>query len=442
MSFSFSAAPAWQKTIRWCTTSLLLLASLAAPRAHAQSSPEAPEQAVRPKLVGYFGQWSLYNEPRYLVKDLVSTGGAAMLDQLNYAQGFVTNGRCSIADPNADLNTAFKASESVNGHADRPNQPFRGYLHQLALLKRRYPHLKLVLSLEGKPTDFAYNAQPEHRQAFLDSCVNLFLKGHLAPGIYAPGLFDGIDIDWEYPHADDAANFLALATELRQRMDAIRPGMILSIAVGPSPRMVEGLDLAAISRVADQIGLMTYDFAGPWMDHTGFIAPLSTTPEGHAGSVEHTVADFRAAGVLASKLLVGIPFYGYGWREVPATANGLFQEGTAIHGDRPYRYIQTLATRSTVYRDPTSQAPWLFDGDAFWTYEDPASIRAKADFALDHHIGGLMIWELSEDAADGTLLHAAHKALLHPDHPADGDRANLSQPQQIPAVVPPPQSAN
>jgi len=398
------------------------------------TNPTGSEASVRPKLVGYFGQWSLYNEPRYLVKDLASTGGAAMLDQLNYAQGFVTNGRCSIADPNADLNTTFTAKESVNGRADNPNQPFRGYLHQLAELKRRYPHLKLVLSLEGKPTDFAYDAQPEHRKAFLDSCVNLFLKGHLAPGVDAPHLFDGIDIDWEYPHAADADNFLALATELRQRMDALRPGMILSIAAGPSPRMYEGLDLAAISRVADEIGLMTYDFAGPWMDHTGFIAPLFTAIPGHAGSVEHTVADFRAAGVPASKLLVGIPFYGYGWREVPETANGLFQEGTAIHGDRPYRYIQTLTARSTVYRDPTSQAPWLFDGDAFWTYEDSASIRAKADFALDQHIGGLMIWELSEDSADATLLHAAHNALRHPTAATDAAQTRENPAPTDPSV--------
>ena len=414
----FSGTPL--NKLRQPVLSLLLLTTIA----HAQTiappknvdigaaNHASSEPSVRPKLVGYFGQWSLYNEPRYLVKDLVSTGGAAMLDQLNYAQGFVTNGHCSVADPNADLNIAFSAKESVNGRADNPNQPFRGYLHQLAELKRRYPHLKLVLSLEGKPTDFAYDAQPEHRKAFLDSCVDLFLKGHLAPGVYAPHLFDGIDIDWEYPHADDSANYLALVTELRQRMDALHPGMILSIAAGPSPHMYEGINLAAVSQIADEIGLITYDFAGPWMDHTGFVAPLSTPNQ--AGSVQRTVQAYRDAGVPASKLLVGIPFYGYGWREVPATANGLYQEGTAIHGDRPYRYIQSLTAHSTVYRDPISQAPWLFDGDAFWTYEDSASIRAKADFALDQHIGGLMIWELSEDSADATLLHAAHNALKHP----------------------------
>jgi chitinase len=375
---------------------------------HTASSQPRPHQ----RLVGYFPQWGIYNEPKYLVKNLVATGGAAMLDQINYAQGFVSNGHCSIADPNADLNFAFTAADSVNGKADSPTQTFRGNLHQLVELKRRYPRLKILISLEGKGADFAQDAQPENRQAFIDSCVNLFLKGNLAPGIIAPHLFDGIDVDWEYPHAPDAANFLALLTGLRRQMDALRPGLLLSVAVGPSPHMYEGTDMEAVGRIVDQVGLMTYDFNGPWSNTTGFVAPLASDGPDQVGSVEHSVSSYTVAGVPTAKLLIGIPFYGYGWHKVPEVANGLNQEGAAIHGDRPYSYIETLAASSTVYRDPTSKAPWLFDGDTFWTFDDPASIRAKASYARDQHVGGLMLWELSEDTTQATLLVAAHKALL------------------------------
>ena len=108
-----------------------------ASRSAHRTSPDTPG---RQRLVGYFPQWGLYSDPKYIVKDLVASGGAAMLDQINYAQGFVTNGHCSIADPNADLNYTFSAAESVNGKADQPDQRFRGNLHQLAELKRRYTH--------------------------------------------------------------------------------------------------------------------------------------------------------------------------------------------------------------------------------------------------------------------------------------------------------------
>lgn len=395
--------------------------ALCAPLAlRAQTMEDA---APHPTLVGYFPQWALYDDDPYLVKSLIAPDHKSLLvDQVNYAQGFVTNGRCSVADPNADLNFSFNAQQSVDGIADTASRPFRGYLHQLQLLKRSYPHLRILISLEGKASDFAFDAQPENRQAFVASCVDLFLKGHLAPGIDAPGLFDGIDVDWEFPHDPDSENFQALLREFRRQMDAIRPGFQLTIAVGHSPHMYPGADVATIASLVDQVGLMTYDFIGPWSDTTGFLAPLTAPEDRQGGTVQRSIEAWRTAGVPSSKLLMGIPFYGYGWHQVsedppedppkdPKAAHGLFHEGTAIHGDRPYRYIQTLIEHSTVYRDPSSQAPWLFDGDTFWTYEDPISVAHKASFARDQNLGGVMIWELGDDDGSSVLLRSTRHAL-------------------------------
>ena len=309
----------------------------------------------------------------------------------------------------------------------------------------------MLISLEGQASDFSFDASPENRAAFVASCVDLFIKGDLAPGISVPGLFDGIDVDWEYPRGPDAANFLALLTELRGAMDRVRPGLTLSIAVGPSPRMYPGSDFGPVAAQVDEVGLMTYDMAGPWMQTTGFIAPLyrvpvsipaqdtaatppvslSSTAAGStpatqeaasaggtpvlrpppAGGVSGSVQAFMSAGVPPSKLLIGIPFYGYGWTEVPEVAHGVFQEGTPVRDERPYRDIASLIPASTLYRDPVSQAPWLFDGDAFWTFEDPLSIRAKAAYAVEHGLGGLMLWELSGDTPEASLLQAARQGL-------------------------------
>src|SRR5215472_17712424 len=70
----------------------------------AQSMKKTGENSEKPLLVGYFPQWGIYNDPQYLVKNLISSGGRPLVDQINYAQGFVTDGHCSVADPNADLN--------------------------------------------------------------------------------------------------------------------------------------------------------------------------------------------------------------------------------------------------------------------------------------------------------------------------------------------------
>jgi chitinase len=363
-------------------------------------------------VVGYFPQWGIYNSQPYYVKMLLANKSAAHLDQINYAQGSVGGGRCSLADPNADLNTPYTAETSVSGVADDSNSPFRGYFHQLKELKSRYPRLKILISLEGKANDFAEDAKPENRRAFVASCVDTFVRGRFAPGVNEPGLFDGFDVDWESPQAADAENFRALLEEFRHQMNAVRPGLRLSIAVGDSPEMLPGTDFAAISKLVDQVGVMNYDYAGPWSGTTGFLAPLFAGR--HSDSIERSIAGYKAAGVPERKLLMGLPFYGYSWTAVSSTNNGLFQAGHAVHADRQYNYIRTLAAPSSMYRDARSQAPWLFDGQTFWTYEDPVSVRYKVSYAHRQHLGGVMIWELSGDTTDAELLNMVFHALHHP----------------------------
>src|ERR1700757_3016291 len=219
--------------LRWIAISALAILCLPLFQARGHAWPRRKQvQPARPVLVGYFPQWGLYYDQPYSVKQLVDNGSAALLDQINYAQGFVSGGKCSVADPRADLNNAYTAQNSVSGRADHPASPFRGYFHQLKELKKRYPHLKILISLEGNPAGFAEDAKPENRRAFVASCIDTFIRGHFVDGIHEPGIFDGFDIDWESPHEEDAANFQALLEELRRQMRAVRPGLRLSIAVG------------------------------------------------------------------------------------------------------------------------------------------------------------------------------------------------------------------
>jgi chitinase len=391
---------------------LLLAAVLCPAGAAGFNLPLLRRQAAHPLVVGYFPQWGIYNHQPYYVRSLISSGSAARLDQINYSQGSVSGGHCSLADPNADLNTIYTAETSVSGIADDPNSQFRGYFHQLEELKRRYPRIKILISLEGKAADFAQDARPENRKAFVASCVDLFIRGRFANGVTRPGLFDGIDVDWESPQAEDAQNFRALLEEFRNQMNAVRPGLRLAIAVGEAPEQLPGTDFAAVAPLVDQVGIMNYDYAGPWSSTTGLVAPLFGSR--HTGSIEHSIASYRALGIPARKLLMGLPFYGYSWTAVAGANNGLFQPGHAVHGDRPYNYIRTLSAEFSAYRDPRSQAPWLFDGQTFWTYEDPVSVRYKVSYAFNQHLGGVMIWELSGDTADAELLSTVYRSLHHP----------------------------
>jgi len=365
----------------------------------------------RPLLVGYFPQWGVYSQ--YFVKNLITSGVAGLLDQMDYSQGVIANNRCAIGDPNADLNLVYTAADSVDGKADDPAAPLRGNFHQIQELRRRSPKLKVLISLEGKPDGFAAAARPENRVAFVSSCIDMFVRGHLAAGVEGGRLFDGFDIDWEFPTAADVDNYVALLQEFRRQLDALHAGLKLSVALAPGLGRYQGLDFKATADLVDEINVMNYDYNGPWSHITGILAPLygiSGDPL-HENTIDATIQAYEQAGVPPAKMLLGIPFYAYGWSGVADVNHGLFQPGQPIRGEYFYSYILSIEPNFKLYRDANSQTPWLYDGKSFWTFDDPVSIRAKLEYARQHKLGGAMVWELSNDSADAVLLKTVDKEL-------------------------------
>ena len=270
----------------------------------------------RPLLVGYFPQWGVYNQ--YFVKNLIISGAVGLLDQMDYSQGVIADNRCAVGDPNADLNLVYGAADSIDGKADDPAAPLRGNFHQLQELRRRYPKLRVLISLEGKPDGFAAAARPENRAAFVSSCIDMFVRGHLAPGVGGGRLFDGFDIDWEFPTAADIDNYVALLQEFRRQLDALHAGLKLSVALAPGLGRYQGLDFKATADLVDEVNVMNYDYNGPWSHTTGILAPLyglSGDPL-HENTIDSTIQAYEQAGVAPAKMLLGIPFYAYGWSGV------------------------------------------------------------------------------------------------------------------------------
>jgi chitinase len=374
----------------------------------------AQEPPARPLLVGYFPQWGIYNQ--FFVKNLVASGAAGLLDQIDYSQGMIKNNRCVIGDPNADLVHAHTAGNSVDGKDDDPTAPLNGNFRQLQELKRLYPNLKVILSIEGQAKKFAEVAKPENRTAFVTSCIDMFARGHFAPGVEGGSLFDGFDIDWEYPLASEKENFAGLLMEFRRQLDALHGGFRLSIAVAARESRYEGFDLKAIAALVDEINVMSYDYNGSWSHTTGILAPLREIPGDpvSGNTIDATIQNYLQAGVPAAKMLLGLPFYAAGWSGVGGGNHGLFQHGWPIGGEHYYNFIQSIESKTTgsqgsgsnfkLYRDPASQAPWLYDGKIFWSFDDPVSVRAKLEYARKQKLGGVMVWELSNDTADAGLL--------------------------------------
>ncbi len=200
--------------------------------------------------------------------------------------------------------------------------------------------------------------------------------------------------------------------EFRTQLDALGRGKyLLSFDGEPGASEFQYTNLGAVAKYCNYVDLMAYDYAGPWQNVTGFVAPLYTTKYAidPTFNVDWTVDAYLAAGVPANKILIGIPFYAYGWTAVvDAGQHGQFEVGTA-GATQSYSYIVTTAMPvMQVFRDNTTNGgktatPWLFDGSSFWTYDDEESIAQKMEYVQRKGLGGAFAWETSGDLPDGDL---------------------------------------
>lgn len=414
------------------------------------------------EVVAYFTQWGIYDR-NYHVKNIITSGAADKITTINYAFGNVVNGECimttqaGVMDGYADYQRSYSAAESVDGQADQWDQPLRGNFNQLRKLKQRYPDLKLMISLGGWTWSAGFHEAAKTavaRQRLAASCIDLYIKGNLpvADNAGGPGaaadLFDGIDIDWEYPAApgngnphgpEDSHNFTLLLQEFRRQLDAIDPVLRLTVATAAGVDSYSLLELDQIHQSLNYINLMSYDFHGAWEGVTGFHAPLypsANAPYSHPAStyaVDSAVQGYLAVGVPAQKIVIGLPFYGRGWTGVATTDYGLWQPATAAApgtyeaGIEDYKVLKQLTY--PVYRNEVAGAVWKFNGTTFWSYDDPQSIAQKVGYVEQRGLGGVMIWSLDGDSADGELIQAVHAGWAAvPNQPPTGTLESIYLP--------------
>jgi chitinase len=225
---------------------------------------------------------------------------------------------------------------------------------------------------------------------------------------------------------EDRRNCVLLFEELRRQLDdlgsATGQRYLLTAAIPAGKTLpIKTFDLAASAAVLDWINVMTYDINGSGesgiTNFNAAFAPSDSDPtpsdERLYRNVVGTIGAFEAEGVPRPQLVVGVPFYGRGFTGVPDENHGLYQTfADTMGGD--YRTIKAeyLPTWQRFWH-PQAKVPWLWDaeGGRMLSYDDPESLRNKADFARGQGLGGVMIWELSQDDDQASLLGALNEGL-------------------------------
>jgi chitinase len=414
-----------------------------APAASAHDNHHSSHADVR---AGYYTQWSVYSG--FTPESVVQNGDASHLSQMQYAFINVAPNtsvagspiECSSADSWADWQTPYyNASNSVSGQDD--SGVLHGNFNQLLELKQKYPNIKIVASLGGFTlSDWFSDAAltKQSRQHLVQSCIDMLIKGDL-PGLpagAAKGVFDGIDVDWEYPGSagnhtttstgdptarpQDTANFTALMAEFRSQLDALSRHQhskryLLTAALSANPSKIDLLQVKKLNSSLDQFDVMDYDFHGPWetsgptdFQSNLFTSAASPQPANNQFSVDSSIDTYLKAGADRHKLIVGVPFYGHGWTGVPdGGTHGLYQPATgptaANGGTANWNVISKLGYQP--YRDPATGGYWVYDPAStnLYAVDDPTEIVQKMNYITKRDLGGAFYWSLDGDDSAGSL---------------------------------------
>jgi len=379
------------------------------------------------EIVGYYPGW------KYAAFPVTAANvDASRLTMALYA--FVDicwDGKHGNADPS--VHYVAPCQEPLDGALAWRDEAADGdNLRKLVALKAGHPQFKVVISVGGWDWSNRFSnlaASPAARANFIASTVKSLRRYRL----------DGIDIDWEYPgeagvpcvagevcaRPDDKQNFVTLARELRAALDAAgtQDGKHygITMAAGVTPRYVgDGQWLKDLAASLDWINLMTYDFHMPFEKTSNHLAPLFGDARDAANAGANTagaVERYLQAGVARDKLVLGVPFYGYGWKGCPpgAGGDGQYQPcngGTTsgINGGYAYGFDLLLeqgmlapslegANGYRRYWNASARVPYLYNAaQQVWvSYEDPASLQEKARYIRQQGLRGAMFWEMSGD---------------------------------------------
>lgn len=383
--------------------------------------PEQYEHIKPGKVVAaYFAGVDIYRKVAYSVEDMYPI--AHKLTHIIYAFAAPNpkTGLCELSDLRADIGITAELLERK-----KSDVVAEGNFEKLLKLKQRHPHIKILLSVGGG-TYSKYISEIAHKGGvlkFAQSCIDVLdryeykIKGEERSVVVGyEGLFDGIDIDWEWKNAFEfsqtAQDFIAMISFLRKSLDARslqkKTKQFLTCALQANISIYKSISLSNVASLVDWINVMTYDFAGKFSQKVGLNAPLCNSWSIY--SIDKIIHGLMNKGISPEKLVLGIPLYGHVFDKTDGSIGASFEK-TQHSRSLSYRtikekYLQNKACKYNWHNDASAPSLYCSADKQFVSFDDEKSIRKKVDYAYKNRLKGVVLWRLAHDDEDHSLVHA------------------------------------
>jgi len=373
----------------------------------------------------YVGGWDVHGtHNKYPIEKI-----AEIADQLTHIiYAFVLpdaeSGKCVLQDPWSEV-----------GAIDSKKSILAGNFLQLQKLKKDFPHLKVLLSVGGGKSNKDLLSIAQDRQkldAFAESCVAILdgydyeYKDPFSEKIKIThfdysGLFDGLDIDWEWDAGTLTQKLSQEFTHFIKKIKILLAGRkknyeyssLLTIDLQVIPSVYQTLDLQALAKNVDWFNIMAYDFFGPWNKNVGFNAPICGSSSVY--SIDGAVQRIMEQGVSPAKMVLGVPLYGYIY-EQSLGLNSVIDKSKANSRALSYHIIKSRYLDSKLFKKEwhdKADVPSLYSKSdkTFVSYDDTDSVKRKVGFVKNKKMQGLVVWRLSGDDEQYSIINTISKSL-------------------------------
>ncbi|KAI7970129.1 hypothetical protein EIK77_008356 [Talaromyces pinophilus] len=239
--------------------------------------------------------------------------------------------------------------------------------------------------------------------------------------------FTGVDIDWEYPAADDRngrpedySNYPTFLANLKNALNEYNFG--LSITLPTSYWYLQHFDLVSIEPSVDWFNFMSYDLHGTWdigSEWTGAYLDAHT----NLTEIETALDLLWRNNITASKVNMGLAFYGRSFTLSDTSCTGTGCPYLSAGDAGPCSATAGVLFNSEIEQiiSGNSLTPILdkdaavktisWNTDQWVSFDDQDTWKIKADFAKSECLGGVLVWSVDSDDNNNTFSKGLSAAL-------------------------------
>ncbi|KAI9125902.1 hypothetical protein K1719_003320 [Acacia pycnantha] len=295
----------------------------------------------------------------------------------------------------------------------------RKYLDSFSnTVKHGNPSIKTIISIRAGPALRLMKGNASSRKTFINSSFNVATTHG----------FDGIDFYWPYNNMtqSDMNTMAKFIQESRQTANQINEEYIITANVPCSPYYNSSTSIVypveSMKANLNWIHVRTFGYTSP-SNSPNFTAASSPLydPSNENVNTDYFIRQWIDCGFPASKLVMGLPLFGYTWNltdpkddDIGAPATG---EEDSLH-NRIRTYFELKVKMHSLGGNSKYNATYVANywspGSPWTTFDGVEAIREKVSYAKNNKLLGYILWNISGDF-NWELSLAAKGELEKPD---------------------------